>query len=168
MKSISLIIAFLSLPFLTSSTYNHEYYVGVTQIEYSKEAQSLQIISQVFTDDFETLLRKRYNENITLDPDSDDEVIDNYMERYMTDKLKFKVNGNNVNFKFLGKEYKEDITYCYLEIEHISEIKSIEVTNQLLFDAFSEQQNIVRLKLLNKNKSFLLVPENDSCMLNFK
>ncbi|WP_179005130.1 DUF6702 family protein [Winogradskyella forsetii] len=168
MKSISLFIAFLSLSLLTSSSDNHEYYVGVTQIEYSKETQSLQIISQVFTDDFETLLRKRYDDDISLDPDNNVEIIENYMQRYLADKLKFKVNDNNVNFKFLGKEYKDDITYCYLEIKHISEINSIEVTNQILFDAFSEQQNIVRLKLLNKNKSFLLVPENDSCMLNFK
>ncbi|MEP5935222.1 MAG: DUF6702 family protein [Winogradskyella arenosi] len=47
-------------------------------------------------------------------------------------------------------------------------MQSIEVTNQVLFDVFEGQENIVRLKLLNRNKSFLLVPEKDTCMLNFK
>ena len=168
MKSFSLFIAFLILPFFKSTTNNHEYYVSVTQVEYSKKAQSLQIISQIFINDFETLLRKRYDENITLDTEQEDEVVETYMKRYLADKLKFSVNGSPVSFKFIGKEYKEDITYCYLEVENVSNIKSIGVTNQLLFDVFADQQNILRLKLLGKNKSFLLVPENDSCLLNFK
>jgi len=167
MKSLYILIAFLFLPILTSNNKNHEYFVSVTKVEYSKETQSLQIISQIFIDDFETVLRKRYDEKIILDIENESESVETYMKRYLTDKLKINVNGSAVNFKFIGKEYKDDITYCYLEIENVSDIKSIAVTNQLLFDAFSDQQNILRLKLLDKNKSFLLVPENDSCVLNF-
>ncbi|REE27378.1 hypothetical protein DFQ09_101209 [Winogradskyella pacifica] len=157
-----------TLPFLISNSNSHEYYVSVTEIEYAKEQQSLQIISQIFIDDFETLLRKRYDESIILAGKDESEKVETYMSRYLTDKLKVKVNDTNVNFKFIGKEYKDDITYCYLEIENVSNIKSIAVTNQVLFDVFSDQQNIVRLKLLGKNKSFLLVPENDTSVLNFK
>lgn len=168
MKSLSILIAFLVLPSHNFTSKNHEYFVSVTKVEYSKEAQSLQIISQIFIDDFETLLRKRYDKNIVLDSKDESESVEIYMKRYLTDKLKINVNGSAVNFKFIGKEYKDDITYCYLEIENVSDIKSIAVTNQILFDAFSDQQNILRLKLLGENKSFLLVPENDSCMLNFE
>ena len=148
MKSIGILIAFFILPFLTSTVENHEYYVSVTQVEYSKDAKSLQIISQIFIDDFETLLRKRYDENITLDTEHESEIVETYMKRYLADKLKISVNGSSVNFKFIGKEYKDDIAYCYLEIENVSNITSIAVINQILFDAFSEQQNILRLKLL--------------------
>jgi len=147
MRSLYFILTLLIFPIVISSSANHEYYVSVTEVEYVEEQQTLQIISQIFIDDFETLLRKRYNENITLHPDSDTKVIENYMKRYLADKLKIKVNGNDVNFNFIGKEYKQDITYCYLEIENISNIKSIEVINSLLFDVLPEQQNIVRLKI---------------------
>lgn len=167
MKSLYSILALLILPFFTSSNERHEYYVSVTEIKYAKEQQSLQIVSQIFINDFEKLLRERYDESITLEPDSEFKIIENYMKRYIADKLKIKLNGSAVNFKFIGKEYIEDITYCYLEIENVSEIKSLEVTNRILFDILPEQQNIVRLKLLNKNRSFLLVPDNDKCMLNF-
>lgn len=168
MKSLHLLIAFLVLPLLSSNSNSHEYYVSVTVVEYSKEQQSLQIISQIFIDDFETLLRKRYDEKITLESYNESKLVETYMKRYLADKLKINVNGSAVNFKFIGKEYKDDITYCYLEVENISDIKSIAITNQILFDAFSEQQNIVRLKLLDRNKSFLMIPENDSCLLNFE
>ena len=168
MKSLRLLVILLILPLLSFVGDQHEYYVSVTKVEYAKESQSLQIISQIFIDDFETLLRKRYDEEITLDEPNESELVETYMKRYLADKLKLKVNGNAVNFKFIGKEYKDDITYCYLEVENVADIKTIEVTNQVLFDAFSGQQNIVRLKLLGRNKSFLLLPDNDSCMLNFK
>lgn len=167
MKSLQLLIAFLITPLLTSNIENHEYYVSVTKIEYAEEQQSLQIISQVFIDDFEKLLRERYNEDITLAPDSDSKAIDTYIGRYLADKLKINVNGAAVKFNFIGKEYKDDITYCYLEVNGVSDINSVEVINKILFDMFPEQQNILRLKLLGKNRSFLLIPDNDKCVLNF-
>lgn len=166
MKLVPILIVFLCLPFLISNSDTHEYYVSVTEIEYVKEQQSLQIISQIFIDDFETLLRKRYDEQITLAIKDEAEMVDTYMNRYLSDKLKVTVNGEALNFKFIGKEYKDDITYCYLEIENVSNIESIVLTNQILFDVFLDQQNIVRLKIQDRNKSFLLVPENDSCVLN--
>jgi hypothetical protein len=168
MKSLQLIIAFLLFPVLVSNSAQHEYYVSVTKIEYAKEQQSLQIISQIFIDDFEKLIRERYDESMTLDSENEPEIVETYMQRYLADKLKISVNGTAVNFKFIGKEYRDDITYCYLEIANISDVKSLQVTNQILFDVLQEQQNIVRLKLLGKNKSFLLLPEKDSCTLNFE
>jgi hypothetical protein len=167
MKLLQRLALFLILPILLSSTVLHEYYVSVTKIEYSKEQQSLQIISQIFINDFEKLLRERYDDTITLAEANESEIIEKYMQRYLADKLKIKVNGSDVKFSFIGKEYKDDITYCYLEIENITNIKSIEVINRTLFDILPEQQNIVRLKLLDKNRSFLLLPDNDKCMLNF-
>jgi len=167
MKSLYLVLLILTFPILISNSEKHEYYVSVTEVKYAKEEQSLQIISQIFINDFEKLLKERYDESIKLSPDSDIENIEKYMQRYIADKLKIKLNNTVVNFKFIGKEYKDDITYCYLEIENVSDIKSIEITNRLLFDVLPEQQNIVRLKLLNKNKGFLLHPDNDKCMLKF-
>ncbi|MEO1030891.1 MAG: DUF6702 family protein [Bacteroidota bacterium] len=167
MKSIYIIFFFLVGSLLMSSSEKHEYYVSVTEIGYSEKNKSVQIISQIFIDDLEELLRERYDETITLDPDSDSMTIDGYLRRYLSDKLNISINGKQVQFNFLGKEYKDDITYCYLEIDSIPSVESIELTNRILFDVFTEQQNIVRFKMKNKNKSFLLIRGNDECMLNF-
>lgn len=167
MKLLRLIAASIVFLLFVSSDKIHEYYVSVTKIEYSIEQESVQIITQIFISDFEKLLRERYDENLILDTDDEPENVGLYMKRYLSDKLKITINGTSENFKFIGKEYKDDITYCYLEIKNISTLKSIEVMNRVLFDVLAEQQNIVRLKLNNKNKSFLLIPDNDTCMLNF-
>lgn len=167
MNIFKYISVFFLMTTLSSSAPKHEYYVSVTNIEYSEDEKSLQIISQIFINDFEKLLKERYDENITLDSPEESEMVDVYMGRYLADKLKINVNGKSVSFNFIGKEYKDDITYCYLEIIKVRKIKSIEVTNKVLFDVFEEQQNIVRMKMLGKNKSFLLLPDNDKCVLNF-
>ena len=62
MKKIKYIITLLALVFILSSASNsHEYYVSVTKMEYVKEEKSLQIISQIFIDDFEKLIREVFD-----------------------------------------------------------------------------------------------------------
>ncbi|WP_299128430.1 DUF6702 family protein [uncultured Winogradskyella sp.] len=167
MKALYLLLLFYLTPLNISQDIKHEYYVSVTNIEYVKDQQALQIISQIFIDDFEKLLQQRYDESITLAPDNDATTIDKYIKRYLNDKLEIAVNGQPVTLNYLGKDYKDDITYCYLEVEGILNPKTVAVTNTILFDVFEEQQNILRIKGLSKNKSFLLIPGNDNCMLNF-
>lgn len=145
----------------------HKYYVSVTKVEYVKEKESVQIISRIFIDDFEKLLRERYDEKITLDVEDEISTVNMYIERYLKDKLQININDKFENFNFVGKEYDEDIIFCYLEIEGIKEIKSFEITNRILMDIFEEQENIIRTNINGKNKSLLLRKGNDKGVLNF-
>ena len=153
---------------LMSFSVAHKYYVSVTDIEYVKEIQSVQIASRVFIDDFEKMLRDRYDEKITLDIGKDESQIDVYTERYLKSKLRIKINNIDQEFEFLGKEYEDDLVYFYLEIKDISEIKSFQIVNQVLFDVFEEQQNLVKTKINSKKRSFMLIARNDKGVLNFK
>ncbi len=166
MKAFKFVVLILLLPLLAYTTV-HKFYVTVTQIEYIKEKQSLQIISRIFIDDFEALIRQRYDEDITLDASKEETQIDFYIEKYLKEKIQIKINDSIRNLVFIGKEYEDDIIYCYLEIENVTAIKSFEITNQILFDLFEEQQNIVKTKINSKNKSFILISQNDMGVLNF-
>lgn len=145
----------------------HKYYVSVTQVNYIKEKSSVQITSRIFIDDFENLIRNRYDESITLADKNEPKIADTYIERYLKDKIKIKINNKDAKLNFIGKEYDTDIMRCYLEIEGVKEITSIKITNQLLFDLYSEQQNIVKTKINSKQKSFLLILQKDHALLNF-
>lgn len=166
MKTFKFVLLILLLPLLAYST-AHKFYVSVTQVEYIKEKQTVQIISRIFIDDFEELIRQRYDEGITLDTSKEEIQIDFYIERYLQEKIKIKINDSIQTLVFIGKEYEDDIIYCYLEIENISVIKSFEITNQILFDLYDEQQNIVKTNINSKNKSFILISQNDKGVLNF-
>ena len=164
---ISKLLVLLVAISLMSFTNAHKYYVSVTEVEYVKENQSLQIITRVFIDDFEKMMRKRYDKNITLDFGKDETQIDVYIQKYLKSKLLITINDVSKDFEFLGKEYEDDIVYFYLEIEKIPEINSFEIVNQVLFDVFEEQQNLIKTKINSKNKSFMLISQNDKGVLNF-
>ena len=145
----------------------HKYYVSITKIEYVKEQKSLQIITRIFIDDFEKLLKERYNNKIVLASNTEETEIDNHIKKYLLSRLKININGNKSVIKFIGKEYDDDVVQCYLEIENIENIKSFSIENSVLYDMFSEQKNIVRTQINGKYKSFILIPGNDKGMLNF-
>ncbi|TJY36447.1 DUF6702 family protein [Pontimicrobium aquaticum] len=166
MKIRKLLVFLIAIPLLSFSV-AHKYYVSVTDIEFVKEQQSVQIISRVFIDDFEKMLRERYDNNITMNFGKDEAQINAYTEKYLKTKLKVTINNELKNFEFLGKEYEDDIVYFYLEIKGVSKIDSFEITNQILFDVFDEQQNLVKTKINSRNKSFMLIPQNDKGVLNF-
>ncbi|AXO80249.1 peptidase E [Olleya aquimaris] len=166
MKPVKHLLIF-SLFALFSFTAVHKYYVSITQIEYVKDKQSVQIITRIFVDDFEKLLRKRYDKTIVLNDGKDETLIDGYIKKYLLQKLEININNIPKTLAFIGKEYDDDIVYCYLEIENVKAINSFEVKNTVLFDVFPDQKNIVRNNINGKNKTFVLIPEKDKGLLNF-
>ncbi|MHA7059945.1 DUF6702 family protein [Aquimarina sp. M1] len=166
MKKLLIILSGV-LMFLSSFTVLHKFYVSVTQIEYVEEQNSLQIISRIFIDDIEKVLRQRYDQNIELVSEKNEAKIDKYLHTYLNQKLTIKVNGKQVVFNFIGKEYDNDLVLCYLEVENVGSLSTITVANQTLMDFFEEQQNIIHVKKGKKRKSLILEKENDMGMLKF-
>jgi len=166
MKIIRIFVLAIILPVLLSVN-AHKFYVSVTEVEYVKEKKSVQIISRIFIDDLENALRQRYEKRLTFAPKNEAEEVEAYLERYLKDKITIKINDKTADFKFIGKEYDNDIVFCYLEVVDVKEIKSFQISNKVLFDSFDDQQNIVKLKINNESKSFILINQNDNVMFNF-
>lgn len=166
MHRYNLFLFVLVIP-LFSFNILHKYYVSLTEIEYVNEQNSVQIISRIFIDDFESLLRNRYDERLTISVENEDELVDYYTEKYLREKLKITINEQTSHFNFIGKEYEDDIMLIYLEILEVEYISSVEVINRILFESFPDQNNIVRFKINGFNKSVLLFKENDKGLLNF-
>ncbi|MBW1297134.1 peptidase E [Aquimarina litoralis] len=145
----------------------HKFYVSVTQIEFNEEEQSLQIISRIFIDDIEKVLRERYDEKLELQSKQQETKVDQYLNTYLKQKLRITVDGEEVFFSFLGKEYDNDLVLCYLEVENVSSFETIKVSNLALMDFFEEQQNIIHVKKGKKRKSLILEKERDQGMLKF-
>jgi len=166
MKNLKIALLLFVLPMLAFTTV-HKYYVSVTSVEYVKEKEAIQITSRIFIDDFERLLRERYDAKITLDVENELSTIDMYVERYLKEKIQIEINGELMPFHYLGKEYEDEIIFVYLEIEGIKEVKRFEITNKVLMDLFAEQENIIRTNINGKNKSLLLRKGNVKGLLNF-
>lgn len=166
MKFLKITFLLLLFPLIMSST-AHKFYVSITMIEYVEEKESLQIISKIFTDDLEDVLQQRYDESLRLDSNKETEKEEMYLKEYIRKKVQFSVNGSPVTYTYIGREYDIDITKVYLEITGISEVESLEVTNEVLMEMFGEQQNIVHFKNGQSRRSLVLEKEYPKGMLNF-
>jgi hypothetical protein len=161
----SLLLLFI-LPFF-SFVAAHKFYVSVTNIEHNTTEKSLQITTRIFIDDFQKVMEERYDLKEELTTEKNTKEVEKFMEKYLKTKLKIWVNGEQKAYTFIGKEYEDDVTICYLEILNITSVTSLEVENRVLYELEEDQQNLVHVKIGDQRKSLLLVKENDKGLLNF-
>ncbi|QLE01880.1 hypothetical protein HX109_10045 [Galbibacter sp. BG1] len=154
------------LPLLSFGIF-HKFYVSVTDVKYSEEDQALQIISRYFIDDMEKLLKERYGVDTKLMTKKELKNADFYIEKYLRDKFVVRIDGEEIAWNFIGKEYDVDVMKCYLEIPKMKpkKIESISIQSRVLFDLYPEQQNVVHISVKDEKKSFMLVKENDKALL---
>lgn len=169
MQNIKKLLLILIIP-LFSFVAVHKFYVSVTEIKYSEKNESLQIVMRIFIDDLEKTLEERYGIDAELATPKENKKINDYLKQYIFDKFSVKVNGAKRKLDFIGKEYDTDVVKCYIEITNVkyASLKEIEVSNEILFEQFEEQQNIVHFRLPDTVKSFLLINENYKGLLNFE
>lgn len=165
MKFTKIFILLLSIPLVAFTI--HKYYISLCEIEHNKEQESLQITIGIFIDDIEFTLNKDHDTILNLATKNEVKNIDNYYSAYLNKHFKIVVNNNPKAFIYIGKEYDDNIVRFYLEIKNVKELKSIEVTNTSLLRDFENQQNIIKIKANNTNKTFYLTRKNDKGLLNF-
>lgn len=166
MKKIFLLL-FCLFTLSSSSPVAHEFYMSVTEIEYKKDKNSLQIITRVFIDDFENVLRQRYDDDIRLSYEKEEGDVRKYIQKYLEQKLKLETGDQNLKLNFLGKEYDADQIVLYIEAENVMPFKTITVQNSILMDLFNDQKNVVHVTLNNTTKSLLLDSGANTERLNF-
>jgi hypothetical protein len=145
----------------------HKYYVSLCEVEYLEEKKSIQIIVGYFIDDLELTLNKDFNTTLNIDTKKEIEGVDSYFEKYLIDHLEFKINGDSMTYDYVGKAYDLDVVRFYLEITDIKELKSFEIRNTALLRDFSDQKNIIKIKVKNFHKTLYLNNENYKGLLNF-
>ena len=150
-----------------SSTSAHKFYVSITKMEYVKEKGSLQIITKIFTDDMEDALQQRYSPLISLDTKKETPEANEFLEKYLLQKLNVTVNGKPVTLHYIGKEYDTDMVVAYIEVTGIKNMKNIEIENKVLMEIFPEQQNIIHLKTINSRRSLILDKDEPKGELDF-
>ena len=135
----------------------HNFYVSTTSIRFVPEENSIQITTQVFLDDFESVLRQKGNYKTKLIPEIPQKVIDSLVEDYFRENITFKAQGKKIDFDFLGKRYKSDVLVAYMELQMDTVVSPFVIKNTIFFDYLPDQKNIIHLKLDSRRKSFLAV-----------
>ena len=145
---------------------SHKYYVSTSLFNFT-DTNSLQITIRLFKDDFKDALKKKYSINRVL---TDQVLIDSTyhsnINNYFNSFLTVSFDGEKNKLNFLGLENKNEMFVFYLEIEKLPNFNVISLDNKLLFDLYSEQQNIIHVKKNGIKKSFISRLNNSILSLN--
>ena len=113
----------------------------------------MEISCKVFFDDFEAALEKKYRTKLNILKPTENDQTNPIIQDYLQKHLQIKINGKLVNAKYLGFEIEEDAAWCYLEIPKVTQVKRLEVRNDVLFDEHASQTNLLHVTVKGKRQS---------------
>jgi hypothetical protein len=152
--------------FNPGSTY-HPIFVSVTEIEHNAKEKTLEISCKIFTDDFEKALRSTYKTNVDLLQPKDKNAMNKLVADYVQKHLQIKVDGRPVSLQFLGYEQDEEGIESYYQVNHISALKKLDITDNILFEYKKEQISIIHTNVNGSKKSTKLVNPDDKTAFEF-
>lgn len=164
-KSLSFLILIIFQTLIFST---HEYYVSLTEIKHNPDKQRLEIIARIFSDDFEEVLKARYDQNLEFKPIKQSENIETYIRLYFDKKFNIKIDHAAQNIDYLGYKFKDDQVHFFLKIENITDFRILEIQNLLLTDVIEKQKNIVHCFKLQQKESVLLTRYDSEAVLKFE
>lgn len=145
----------------------HAYHVSLTQVAYNAETKALEIAVKIFTDDLEGTLEALGAPRLHLDGPLEHADAKALIARYLENRISWTVNGSVQSAKFIGREYEDDATWCYLEITDLPEFRSFTVRNVILTERFEDQSNLIHLTVNGRTQSLLLNAQKPTGSMNF-
>lgn len=168
MKRSKLILtSIFAVILLMSFSVLHKFYVSVTQIDYNQKKERVEISSRIFIDDLEHVLEKKYKQKMYLATPKENPKAKEFVNQYVTEKIAVIINRKEQKLVFLGSEYEDDVLICYLKVDYSKKIINFDIYNNLLTEAYSEQQNIVHTNINNTKKSFLLTLSDKTAHIEY-
>jgi hypothetical protein len=125
------------------------------------------MILNLFVDDLEFTLNQEHQIEMQLDTDREISNSDELLEAYLQNHFVVKVNGKETAYNYIGKEYDDNLARFYLEITDVAQLDQIEISNSSLIKYFPDQQNIIKIKIVDFHKTCYLNRKNANCLLNF-
>lgn len=134
----------------------HKYYVSVSNMKYNAEAQSLQMTTRFFIDDFEDVLTARADRSVSLGDASQLDDLKPRIARYLEKKLVVKIDDRTQEINYLGAEYEGDQIILYIEIPVAQQPAAIEMSFTAFIELFEDQKNLVHCNINGKRKTLLM------------
>ncbi len=142
----------------------HDFHLSKCVIEYNEEEKAIQVSMQIFLDDLEEALRREGADKLALCTDKEAPDAEAHLIRYLQKHFILEVDGQPTDYHYLGKEISEDLlsAWCYIEIENVTNLAALGVTNNILMETFDDQQNIINVKGPNNQGGMWLFKKGKS------
>lgn len=154
---ISGLLCFLSSA-LARAEGAHDIHVCISEIRWNRESASFEVSIKIFIDDLEKALAADHKAGLHIgtpkeSPDAEKAITD-YLEQH------FHITLDDIRLppEFVGKETTEDYQaiWCYIEYPGIKSPKSCTISNDILFDFYSDQRNIMDIRMSETQKAYTI------------
>jgi hypothetical protein len=151
----------LSILIFHNSYAVHPINLSVGDIVYKDKKLFLKF--KFFTDDLQATVSQFCKAEMDIVNKGMDGTTEKCIERYVEAKFHTYINGNTVKWTYKKSYLSESVVYVEYEakLEDPRTVKSIKITNTLLFDVIAEQKNIINLNLFGKDDIKILLFNND-------
>lgn len=145
----------------------HPVHVSVTSMEYESENKSFLVSFKVFTDDFETIVKRNYNVEMNLGKKNENYDAKEYFNRYFQKSFSCMIDGIKLQDQvFIRKKMNDVAVWFYYRYPVDSEIKDVEINNRILLDMFSDQSNLLIFKYNDFEEGFIF--DKDKTTVRFQ
>lgn len=143
----------LSVALLSLLDITHPLYISVTEIKHNEKDKLLEVSCKIFTNDFEAVLEKMAKTKVDLSSAKDKEAMGKLIDEYVEKHLRLRLDGRAAVLHFVGSENEADGTWCYFQVNDVVAVKKIDAVDELLYDGFNQQINIMHVTVGGQRKS---------------
>ena len=154
LKKLSVLLL-VGIVFICSNGGAHKFYISKSIIEFNPRSQQFEITCKLFTDDLESTIEQLNGKAMRLGTPEELPESGALLEAYMKQHFRCALDGVDAEWRWVGKEVENDLTYCYMELYRKPEFFSLTLTNDLLVSHFPEQQNIVDLTMMGSTQTLV-------------
>jgi hypothetical protein len=149
------VLLLVGLVFISSNEGTHKFYISKSIIEFNPRSQQFEITCKLFTDDLELAVEQANGKAMRLGTTEELPESGAWIEVYMKQHFRFAIDGIDMEWRWVGKEVENDLTYCYMELYRNPDFAALTLTNDLLVSQFPEQQNIVDLTMMGSTQTLV-------------
>ena len=131
----------------------HPFYIAVTEINQNPKEKNLEISIKVFADDLEQIMEQHAHQNFDLTSEKQKPQLDKLVAEYFVKNLSINIDGKPQKLSYIGFEKEKESAYGYFEIDNVTSIKRIDITNTILQDFNNTQINIIHAVVNGKRQS---------------
>ena len=145
----------------------HPFHMSVVEINHNGQDKTLEISCKIFTDDFEKVLAKNYNTKVDLTNPSNKAVMDSLVKKYIFSHFGMNLNGKPVSMVYVGFETEKEASYAYVEVDNVNAVSKVDIYNNLMYDMFDDQVNIMHVISGGKRESTKLTYPDKQASVSF-
>ena len=149
------------LPF----TFVHDIHVSMCELRFNEASSTFEASIKIFIDDLEVAMKKEGYPPMNLGSTHENPLAEEQLASYIDKYFSIEIDGKKLNPHFVGKEISEDYqaVWCYVEYsKDTGRSQKCTLTNRVLLDIYSDQRNIMDVKMNKAHSAYFILDPNHS------